>query len=187
MNVLFVCTGNICRSPLAKQMLDQMLLSGSQSNYARTNDGRASQVVTDSAGTHAMSGDEMNSGSVRAAELLGFTPQSHTAKQITKELVEWSDLVLTSTEQQRTDVVELHVRANRYTFTLLEFANLAAHYQGVEVGIDARLADTISHRGMVPQLSVLDIADPYGRDSAAFERMAAQTKTALEQVLAWLP
>jgi protein-tyrosine phosphatase len=187
MNVLFVCTGNICRSPLAKQMLDQMLLSSSQSNHMQTNDGRASQVVTDSAGTHAMSGDEMNLGSVRAMTGLGYSPQPHTAKQLTKQLVEWSDLVLTSTEQQRTDVVELHVRANRYTFTLLEFANLAANYQGAPVGIDARLADTISHRGMVPQLSVLDIADPYGRDSAAFERMAAQTKTALEQVVAWLP
>lgn len=182
MKVLFVCTGNICRSPLGQQMLQQMLAT----NHL------AQDITVSSAGTHAMDGYPMDKGSISAITNLGFVPQTHVAQQLTAQLVSESDLVLTFTEDQRTDVVELHVRANRYTFTLLEFANQASfelqkRVAGAEANLSELLAQTIAMRGMAPLLSTYDIADPYGKDAAAFERMAMQTQNALKQVVEWLP
>lgn len=182
MKVLFVCTGNICRSPLGQQMLQQMLSANSL----------AQEITVASAGTQAMDGYPMDRGSIAAISNLGFVPQTHVAQQLTAQLVSESDLVLTFTEDQRTDVVELHVRANRYTFTLLEFANQASfQLQKRVVGAGSNLSDllgaTIAMRGMAPFLTTYDIADPYGKDATSFERMALQTQNALKQVIEWLP
>ena len=177
MNILFVCTGNICRSPLAEQVFAQLLEAQSSQTA----------VPVDSAGTYAVVAAPMNSGSVAAMESLGFEPQAHSAKQLTRQLVEWANLVLTFEEGQRTDVVELLPRANKYTFTLLEFANLIALFQSAAPDLDSRLAETLLHRGMVQQLDNLDIADPYGKDAAAFEAMANLTRSHLQEVVAWLP
>jgi protein-tyrosine phosphatase len=182
MKVLFVCTGNICRSPLGKQMLDQLLVGNAWTG----------SIQTTSAGTHAMVDYPMNPGSVTAFAALGYSPQLHKAVQLTPQLVADSDLVLTFTEQQRAHVVEHHVRANRYTFTLLEFAHLATYQAGTRAAghdsnLDELLAATVVSRGMASLLPTYDIADPYGKDLAAFERMAVQTKDALQQVIKWLP
>jgi protein-tyrosine phosphatase len=176
MNVLFVCTGNICRSPLAEQVFDQMVAAS----------GFGERVKVDSSGTFGLSGSEMDLGSMRAMRDLGFDPKPHRAKALTREQAEWADLILTFSEAHRADVVELHVPANRYAFTLTEFANLVTHYESPEAELASRLTDTLRHRGVAPRLDDLDIADPYGLDRTAFASMADQTHTALKQVMAWL-
>jgi protein-tyrosine phosphatase len=187
MRILFVCNGNICRSPLAAQAFSQIL----------ANHPIASQIQVDSAGIFAMESYPMDPGSVLAMQALGFVPQPHVAKQLLAEHVEAADLVITSTEIQREGVVELHIKANRYTFTLKEFANLACFLvkpqtdrdefvPALPTGLADKLAATLKWRGTSPLLDTLDLADPYGQDQAVFQLMAEETTEALTKVVAWL-
>jgi protein-tyrosine phosphatase len=187
MRILFVCNGNICRSPLAAQAFSQIV----------ANHSIASQVQVDSAGIFAMENHPMDPGSVLAMKALGFVPQPHVAKQLLAEHVEAADLVLTSTELQREGVVELHIKANRYTFTLKEFANLACFLvqpptdrdefvPALPTGLADKLAATLKWRGTSPLLETLDLADPYGQDQAVFQLMAQETVDALQKVTTWL-
>ena len=76
MKVLFVCTGNTCRSPLAEAIARQVDSEG-VNEYA-------------SAGRHAQVGDPA------AANAIAIAPElaSHRAQQLTPELEAWADRVV---------------------------------------------------------------------------------------------
>ena len=182
MNVLFVCTGNICRSPMAAQMFTQLLADQKPSLG----------IHSASAGTMALEGYPIDPKAAVAMTKLGFAHLTHKATQLTPEIVASANLILTSTVEQRAQVVEQLVRANRYTFTLKEFGHLAEYEKstrqpGQGLKIDQLLADTISLRGFASLDEDQDLADPYQRDQARFDSAAEQTQSALNQVMAWLP
>jgi len=82
-NVLFVCTGNICRSPFAeallKNLLDQEGLEG---------------IRADSAGLLALPGRFTTPLAQRVAAEFGVDLSESQAKSLSQDLVAWSDLVL---------------------------------------------------------------------------------------------
>ncbi len=82
--ILFVCTGNTCRSPMAecmlRSMLDQLQLSGGY------------QVL--SAGTYALSGAPASAGAQRAMQRRGLSLSSHKSQSVTSVLLESCDLVI---------------------------------------------------------------------------------------------
>lgn len=81
--ILFVCTGNTCRSPLAEVL-------------ARTEVARRgwTHVEVRSAGAAARDGAPASEGSLRAAEAGGLDLSGHRSTALDSELVEWADLVL---------------------------------------------------------------------------------------------
>lgn len=181
MKILFVCTGNICRSPMAAQMFQQML----------ERNGIANLVEIDSAGTGSLDGSPLEPQAKAAIERMGFEGRAHSAQPLTRELVESANLVLTATQAQCTEVVELLVRANRYTFTLKEFAHLAEYELGHREVAKSQspadlLAETLGLRGYATLDPDQDIADPYRKSDTAFDRAAWETKESLEQLVAWL-
>ena len=181
MKILFVCTGNICRSPMAAQMLEQML----------EREGVAQAFDIDSAGTGALEGFPLDSQAKAALERMGFEGRAHSAKQLTRELIESANLVLTSTQEQRAEVVELLVRANRFSFTLKEFGHLAEYELGQRIqssspALAELLADTISLRGYASLDLQQDIADPYRKEDALFDLASSETHTSLKKLVAWL-
>jgi protein-tyrosine phosphatase len=80
--LLFVCTGNICRSPLAEAMARHML-------HAR---GR-SDIEVASAGTAAPDGSPASEGAYLVALENGLDLSAHTARQLTTTMVETADLI----------------------------------------------------------------------------------------------
>ena len=80
--LLFVCTANICRSPMAEELARL---------YAET---RGWHVEARSAGTHARDGDEAAPNSQKAIREVGGDLTSHRSQSVTDDLVAWADRIL---------------------------------------------------------------------------------------------
>ena len=85
-NILLVCTGNTCRSPMAEAMLDGAV------DESDILDGT---IKTDSAGTFAFDGSEPAAHAKTVMKELGFNIDRHRSKQVDQELVDWADMILT--------------------------------------------------------------------------------------------
>jgi protein-tyrosine-phosphatase len=85
-SILFVCTANICRSPMAAALF-RLQLKKTVEDWQNWR--------IDSAGTWASDGQEVSSGSCEVMKRRGVDLTGHQSKTVTKELLEQFDLVLT--------------------------------------------------------------------------------------------
>jgi protein arginine phosphatase len=96
MHVLFVCTGNTCRSPIAEALLKDALASRG-----------ADQITVSSAGTGAWDGAPVSEGAYLVGLEHGVDLSGHRAQLLTRELVKSADLILTMSGSHRARVAEL--------------------------------------------------------------------------------
>src|SRR3989442_8878821 len=94
--ILLVCTGNICRSPLAAALLTRALAE-------RGFEG----IDVSSAGTGAWDGAPASEGAYLVGLERGLDLSGHRARLLTRELVEAADLILTMARHHRARVDEL--------------------------------------------------------------------------------
>jgi protein-tyrosine-phosphatase len=80
--LLFVCSGNTCRSPLAQAVAERELST------------LGWRVEVRSAGVSALSGTPASSGSLGAAERHGMDLSAHRSREVDAELIDWADLIL---------------------------------------------------------------------------------------------
>lgn len=182
--LLTVCTANICRSPLAEQLLADAL------------EGIPPMQVS-SAGTHALVGEAMNETSQHIARELGVPhPERHVARQLTAELLTDSDLVLALTREHRRLIVELSPRVARRVFTIREFGRLADALEDqdlrAEMGhgpvplIDrlriAAASVVLARTGLNPARDPEDddVVDPFARGAEIFRQSTQQLAPAVE-------
>jgi len=83
MDILFVCTGNICRSPMAAGLLPHMLPPGTRG-----------QAHVHSAGTHGLDGEPAAPYAVQAAAAMGADISGHRARSLDPEMVRQADCIL---------------------------------------------------------------------------------------------
>lgn len=83
MHLLFVCTGNTCRSPLAEGIARRLIAERSLSD-----------VVVSSAGTSAWPDSPASDGSLLVALEHGLDIGEHRARQLSPELVAGADIIL---------------------------------------------------------------------------------------------
>src|SRR5467141_4228895 len=107
-HVLFVCTGNICRSPLAASLLERALKE------------RGLEMDVTSAGTGAWDGAPASEGAYLVGLERGLDLSGHRARLLTRELVDGSDLILTMARHHRARVDELG--GEGHVFVLGEYA-----------------------------------------------------------------
>lgn len=185
--ILAVCTGNVCRSPLAATVL-QHRLSGLPVSVA-------------SAGTRARNGTPMTPQAIELAAARGAadTAAAHTARMLSEADVNSADLVIALARDHRRAIVELAPSGVRNTFTAREFVRLssvvsddevraAAGDRGSEASEDARtrvqavVGYVARQRGIaLPPIIPADddVVDPYGRSSTTYARSAEQMDPAL--------
>nr|WP_193571017.1 low molecular weight phosphatase family protein [Diaminobutyricibacter tongyongensis] len=177
-----VCTGNICRSPLAEQLLRAGL------------DGLA--VTLSSAGTAALIGRPMDERAAEYSRQYGGIPDAHVARQLTVEHLRDADLVLALSREHRRVVVETLPRASRSAFTLREFARLLETVNtddrdtiAAQPDARARLSTLVeiasANRGVAerpdnPEED--DVVDPYRQDDNVYAESTRQLVPAVQSI-----
>ena len=111
-----VCTGNVCRSPLAERV--------GRAHLGRLLGEDAGLIRIESAGTRAVVGVPMHPASAEVLGCLGGDPTGFRARQLTDGMAVRADLTLTLTREHRHQVLARAPRAMSRTFTLLEAAAL---------------------------------------------------------------
>ena len=191
--ILTVCTGNICRSPLAEAVLQTRL--GPLGGRVR------------SAGTQGLDAEPMTEQARRLAEALGADAAltaAHRSAYLSEQMLVGPDLVIAMTRAHRQRVVELDPSRLRTAFTAREFARLAADASDAEIlaaadaaGADARRRNRLSRRlrGAIEVIAAKrgmsappadpaddDVIDPFRQSWETYELSGRQLAPALDQI-----
>ncbi len=109
-HVMMVCTGNICRSPMAAGLLAHYLPVDFKE-----------RVKVTSSGTHALHGHQAQENAVEAMAQLGIDINHHRARQITRENARSADLILTMEANHLSEISGLLKRRHAKPMLLTEF------------------------------------------------------------------
>ena len=96
MHVLFVCTGNTCRSPMAEAIMREALTTRG-----------VDQVTVSSAGTGAWDGAPVSEGAYLVGLEHGLDLSGHRARLLTRDIVRGADLILTMSGHHLARAAEL--------------------------------------------------------------------------------
>lgn len=108
MNVLFICTGNTCRSPMAEGLLKSKMPA----------------FNVKSAGTTAMDRSPASNHTMQALSEKGID-MHHYSQSVNEELLEWADIVLTmTTSHKQSLIIQFPEQQSKY-FTLKEYVSEA--------------------------------------------------------------
>jgi protein-tyrosine-phosphatase len=162
--VLFVCTGNQCRSPMAEALLGSKL-------------GPGSDIGVGSAGT-AGNGTPPPDHAVRVMADAGLVIAGRPSRPVEVADLEAADLVIAMTRQQLVDVATRHPSALERSFPFLDLVDRARRSGGrlpdESVRHWARRMSTGRDRSSILKLpSSVDIPDPMGGRLRDFERTFA--------------
>ncbi len=119
-SILFVCTGNVCRSPFA-EIFTRHLLVG------RLGGRGAGAFRVSSAGTHAVRGspiDRRTRAELAPWRLDVTAAEDFVARQLDRTMLDGADLVLCATRRHRSAVIEASSELRGRVFTVREFARL---------------------------------------------------------------
>ncbi len=179
--VLVVCTGNICRSPMAEVLLGAQLAEA----------GVAAEVT--SAGI-LYDGRPASTGAVAAMASLGLDLSDHASRTLTREMIAVADLVIGMEPRHVREVVALHDPAWTKTFTLRELARRAEG--GPVRSSDEPLRTWLERLGagrrrldLLGDEAALSVLDPYRQDQSVYDATAADLAAELRLLVshAWPP
>jgi len=192
--ILTVCTGNLCRSPVAEQLLRARLPRAFGLEALP-------ELQVTSAGTHAFDDDPMDAlAAAESARLGALDGDAHRARRILDRHVADADLILAMAREHRSAVASLVPASHARAFTLVEFARiveaLAAGTVDAQLpprggeGVPAWLREVVRAAGTVRGLMPLpasplelDIEDPYRFEAAVYRRSADSVAASVDRIV----
>jgi len=183
--VLHVCTGNICRSPMAERIM--------RGELDRRFGPAAGTIRVAGAGTSTVhAGDPMQPPAAIVLAELGYDPTGFAATPLRAALVADAGLVLTATRRHRDRVLATDRSAASRTFLLRELARLAGSIDPAHLppGSPAQRLGALvalAHQARVGTNGAVspadDIEDPYGEPLAVYRATAAEIRAATTALL----
>jgi protein-tyrosine-phosphatase len=171
-SILIVCTGNICRSPMAEGILRQLL-----------SERGAADIRVGSAGVAGWQDSPPTGEAIMAMMERGIDISGHLARRLGRQMIESSELIVAMTADHRDAVARVAPGAAERTFTLKELVRLLDR-SDLDVKNDGsspseeRLRRAIETAQRVraeeerPELLDEDVADPLGLGLEAYRAAA---------------
>jgi len=169
--VLVVCTGNVCRSPMAEGFL--------RAAFVRRLGDAAPRVS--SAGTAGWDGSGATPEAVDAAAERGVDIREHVARKLDTSMIDGAAVIVCMAAEQRDAVGRLAPAAAERTFTLKELTGLL-EARGTPAGADdlaRRVADAAALRGSggPERPADEDVVDPLGAPPSVYRAVAWELDT----------
>lgn len=186
--ILTICTGNVCRSPMAERLLQQKL-----------DEIRPGVFDVRSAGIQALVNSPMDTRAEGLLRVLGGSSDGFAARQLQEAQLADVDLVLAMSIEHRDRILNLMPRLLKRTFTVRELARmLDALEADPDIEIPAGTSDDeVEYRWKrLPHLAALkryqvraadqsedEIVDPYRRDDSVYWQMVRDLVPAVERLV----
>lgn len=121
MKIMFICTGNICRSAMAEGMMRKLVQEQNK------------EAEVYSCGIYAETGDYATYNAVEAASKYDADISNHRATNIRDSKIEEMDVILCATISHKQSVLYLYPELEGKVFTIKEYAKLDKNGQYMDI------------------------------------------------------
>jgi protein-tyrosine-phosphatase len=158
MNVLFVCTGNLCRSPMAEALFSLIVRSR-----------KRPEVGVSSAGTWAAKGSPAAPDAVEVLEAVGIDASGHRSRPLRRRHIEDADLIIAMTSVHSLEIQDKVADSGRKIVLLKEVGEIEMPELPVDLPADERLLSFLKAKRPTWRRQ-LDLDDPMGLPRIAYIR-----------------
>jgi len=179
--ILFVCTGNTCRSPMAEALLKGLAHE------------KGLMIAVRSAGISTINGMSVSSNALNSLQRRGIQHQG-SSSIVQAEAIEWADLILTMTSGHKRQLLQLYPDVMDKIFTLKEYAYIDDALQVQLLELEQLYSElqmqqilgkqiTEGQRRRLVQLEnsipSFDISDPFGGSQTVYDQCSEEIEEAI--------
>lgn len=120
--ILYICTGNVCRSPMAEHYMQEKIIKLKKEN----------DYLIDSCGIYAVTGEKATRNAILAIKEYDVDMENHRAKSIYDINILEYDLVITLTNAHKENLIQIFPSIKEKVYTLKEYVDPSVQYKDID-------------------------------------------------------